>query len=347
MIKVQNAEQILESASKDDLIELFRSLANQEGQRINKITIEELCIKNLQYCKAREFEKGTIEKYKLAHRYLRQYCENRGLNYADEITIDYAEEYYNFLMKHPGFLKKDGTLSKSFIIGIYKNTKAMFAYAEKRDHIVKNPFENKVYPQSQVTEYWTDEYVETLIKAIDKHMKKRKAKFLTKIKVRLTYTTGLRAGIIHGIRRKDVIMEEDEILINTKCKVPKSAKIQRVTTPILNNKVKTMIREHIKNLDQNGIKPDKNIFVKNGNRKNGYNNYRIILVDVCKKAGIPYIIPHGAKHGFITKMAKNSFTAEEICKLTGNRTPKLLNDVYMHLQLRDVKGRAKEVLENI
>ena len=66
-------------------------------------------------------------------------------------------------MKHKGFLKKNGKLSKQYIVMIYKMTKSMFAYAEKRDHIVKNPFENKVYPQSQVTEYWTDEYVETLI----------------------------------------------------------------------------------------------------------------------------------------------------------------------------------------
>ena len=342
---MNKAEQILRSASKDDLLELFRSLAAQEGQRINKITIEELCIKNIQYSKAREYTEGTINKYKLAHVYLKEYCKKKGIEYADEITIDHAEEYYNFMMKHEGFRKKDGTLSRTYVIGIYKDTKAMFAYAEKRDHIVKNPFENKVYPQSQITEYWTDEYVKKLIEAINKHCGK-KIRFRTKLQVLLTYNTGLRPGIIQGIRRKDVIIEGEDILINTKCKVPKSAKIQRITTPILNKKVKEMIKEFIKKLDNEGIKAEEYIFVKGKISRNGYEAYRKTLIRVCKKAEIPYIKAHGAKHGFITKMAKHGLTAEEICKLTGNRTPKLIYDVYMHLQLRDVKDKAKQIIEN-
>ena len=345
---MKNAEQILRSASKDDLIELFRSLANQQGQNINKITIEELCIKQLQYGKAKEYTKSTIGRYTQSHGYFLEYTKKRGLEYADEVTHDHVDEFYNFLLKHKGFKKRNGDLSRAYVIGTYKFIKAMFAYAEKRDHIVKNPFENKVYPQSQVTEYWTDEYVKKLIEAIDKHGRTEYSRFTTKLKVLLTYTTGLRPGIIHGIKRKGVIIEGEDILVNTKCKVPKSAKIQRITTPILNKQVKKMLKDHIRELDTNGIQPEEYIFVKKGNdTKTGYNNYRKILARVCEKAGIHYIKPHGAKHGFITKMAQHRFTAEEICKLTGNRTPKLIQDVYMHLQLRDVKDRAKEVLEDI
>ena len=342
-----NVKHILEHASKDDLIELFTALAMKNEKSVNTITIKELCKKQIQYGKAKEYSEGTIQNYKKAHRYIQEYCKNRGIEYADELTLDHADEYYNFLMKHPGFLKKNGTLSKMYIISMYKTTKSMFAYAEKRDHIVKNPFENKVYPQSQVTEWWTDEYVKTLIEAIDKHSRTENSRFNTKLKVLLTYTTGLRAGIIHGIKRKGVIIEEDEVFVNTKCKVPKSAEIQRITTPILNKRVKTMIKEHIKELDTNGIQPEEYIFIKGNNIKIGYNNYRKILIGVCKKAEIPYIKPHGAKHGFITKMAIHGLNSEQICKLTGNRTPELIRKVYMHLQLKDVKEKAREIIEDI
>ena len=345
---VKDVKQILEHASKDDLIELFTALAMKNEHSVNTITIEELCIKQIQYGNAKEFSEKTINQYKAAHKYIQQYCKNKGIEYADEITIDHAEEYYNFLMKHKGFQKKDGTLSKMYIIGMYKMTKSMFAYAEKRDHIIKNPFENKVYPQSQVTEWWTDEYVKKLIEAIDKHGRTEYSRFTTKLKVLLTYTTGLRSGIIHRIRRKDVILEEDEVFVNTKCKVPKSAEIQRITTPIMNKRVKTMMREHIKELDKKGIKPEQYIFTKKGNDpKSGYQNYRKILIRVCKKDGLPYMKSHGAKHGFITKMAIHGLNSEQICKLTGNRTPELIRKVYMHLQLKDVKEKAREVIENI
>jgi predicted RNA binding protein with dsRBD fold (UPF0201 family) len=43
-------------------------------------------------------------------------------------------------------------------------------------------------------------------------------------------------------------------------------------------------------------------------------------------------------------MADNGLTAEQICVLTGNRTPQLIQKVYMHLSTKDVRDTARAIL---
>ena len=334
------SEELIKSLPADLVVKLLEQ-AVERTSGITRITIEELIEKHKIYIEAKEFGKGTEHMYEIGYRYMLKYIKKRGIHYADEISYDNALEFYNFLKRDPGFSKR-GNLSKHYIISIYKCIKAMYAYAERRGYIVKNRFENKVFPKSQVDNWWTDEYVKQLIEAVNTHTRRDK-RFETILKVILTYTTGLRPGIIHGIKRKGVIIEEDRIYVNTKCKVPKSAAIQRVTTPILNREVKKMLREHIERLDKKGIKQDEYIFAA-ANQNSAYQAYRVIIKRACKKAGIEYKSPHKAKHGFITKMAQNGMSAEQICKMTGNLTPRLIQEVYMHLQLKGIEERVEELV---
>lgn len=222
----------------------------------------------------------------------------------------------------------------------------MFSLAEKRDYIVKNPFENKVCPASQVTEWWTDDYVyHQLIPAIREHAKPCN-RFKTELKVRFAYTTGIRTGITHRIRRKDVSINSDgSIYVNTKCNVQKSAKMQRITTEILDETTKTMMKEYIEKLDSEGIGADDKIFARSQART-AYYNYRNTLRLICKKAGIRYLSPHKAKHGFITRMARAGLSSRKICALTGNKTPSLIGQVYSHVEFEDVKETAREIINN-
>ncbi len=338
------SEELIKTLPADLVIKLLeQALQNSSGSSgITRITIGELIEKHKVYIEAKEFSRDTTRVYRRAYRYFMQYSKERGIQYADDITYDYAEEFYNYMKKSSGFRKINGELSKHYIISVYKCIKAMFAYAEKRGYVVKNRFENKVYPQSQVSDWWTDEYVEQLITAINKYVR-RDRRFVTVLKVLLTYTTGLRPGIIHGIKRKGVIIEENKVYVNTKCKVPKSAKIQRVTTPLLNREVVKMMKLYIERLDKKGIKQDEYIFA-NRLPRSAYSAYRQTIERVCKKAGIKYKSPHKAKHGFITKMAQNGMSAEQICKMTGNLTPRLIQEVYMHLQLKGIEEKVEELV---
>ncbi len=337
------SEELIKTLPADLVIKLLeQALEKGSGTSgITRITIEDLIEKHKIYVEAKEFCKGTIAIYERAYRYFQRYTKDRGIQYADEVTYDNAEEFYNFMKRDPGFSKK-GVLSSKYIISTYKCIKAVFAYAERRGYIVKNRFENKVFQQCQVSDWWTDEYVKQLVAAIKKYTRGNK-RFVTVLKVLLTYTTGLRPGVIHGIKRKGVIIEGDKIYVNTKCKVAKSAKIQRITTPILNRDVIKMMKIHIERLDRKGIKQEEYIFANN-NAKTAYEVYRKSIILACKKAGIQYKSPHKAKHGFITKMAINGLSAEQICKMTGNLTPRLIQEVYMHLQIGNIQERVEELV---
>ncbi len=342
-------ETLLTSIPKEQLLELaLKGLLTQQQNKLkSRITIDELYKLHLRNSVAREHSPETIIIKEHAHKYLKEYAEQRGLIYADEFSYEHAEEFYTFLKKHRGLRFYKG-IKHATIITIYKNIKAAFALAEKREYIVKNRFENKPFPASQVDVWWTDQYVEQLLNAADRFVP-RAYQLKFKVRILLTYTTGLRSGVImHSIKRKNVILTTDQegverIYINTKCKVPKSAAIQRVTMEVLDERTKNLFKEYLTLIDDKGVKPDDYIFTK-GKPKQCYSGYRKMLVKVCEQAGLEYKKPHGAKHGFITKMAQNGLTAEQICKLTGNLTPSLIQKTYMHLSTGDIRERASKII---
>lgn len=372
---MQLQRELLENQSKEQLIELMLKmqqqidqLLNQQDmllkqmqlqtpqQQLNRITIEELCDKHIRTAISREFSKGTIDKFKDAHTYFLEYAHKNGLIYADEITYDHAEEFYAFLKNHdnPAYGKrKDASekLSRITCITYYKYIKAMFAIAEKRNHINKNPFVNIPLPQSPVKEWWDDDYVyNKLIPAVwsyntNQPVKINKEKI--ELIIRLTYTTGIRAGILCRVKRKDItITDEGEIFIEADTKIPKSSKWQRHAHPVIHEETKKKLLAYLNRLDKKGIQPNDRIFTSERNNKPRaeYQNYRRTLIKVCKQAGIPYKTPHKAKHGCITKMAKAGMSSIKICKITGNRTPALVEKVYIHMDQKDAIDEANKTI---
>jgi len=135
--------------------------------------------------------------------------------------------------------------------------------------------------------------------------------------------------------------------LTTNWKIAKSAEILTVTIEVMDDTAKEMLLRYIEKLDKEGIQAEDRIFLK-GKTRTPYHSYRETIVRVCEKADIPYLTltPHKAKHGFITKMAKAGLSAEQICILTGNKTPSLIQKVYVHLFHADVKDRAREIINN-
>jgi integrase len=358
--ETQVPSDILKKLSQEQLIQLLNPLIQQQqssNNQVNRITIDELCEKHQRIAEAREYADGTLKILRLAHENLREYAQQKGLIYADEVTYDHAEEFYVFLLKHKNDAygkRKDAkpTLTRQTVIGRYKQVKAMFSIAEKRNHIYKNPFENRPYPQNAVTEWWDDDYVHNkLIPAVYSYKPKRgrtPGKKLIELKIRLTYTTGIRSGVIlHQIKRKDVTIKGNKIVIDTKAKIPKSSKWQRHPAELLNEECKKMFNQYIEVLDKKGIHPDDYIFTsKKATPKSGYLSYRRQLTRICKQAGIPYLSPHKSKHGLITKLALSGMTSNKICKITGNRTPRLIDEVYTHIRQKDVRDEAYKALNS-
>ena len=320
-------------------LEVAQTFQARMGLTLNKITIEELFDRKLEEVKARDLSRTSILAYKHAKHYFSTWTKTRGLEYADEITYDHTHEFWNWFKVTPGLYGY--ITSECSRIGIWQVIKATFQYAEKRNSIIKNPFENRVFPISPVSDWWDDVYYNELIGAIRTYAKpsfRHRYETIT----RCLYTTGLRISLFLGVKHKNVKVDGNRVFITTKRKVQKSSRIQEVTTELLNKKAKVMFLEYYK------PESDGYVFIKGKMLPLSQSDkYRLALRMICKKAGLPYKSPHKAKHGFVTKMLSMGYSSVQICKMTGNSTPSLIEKTYNHVQLGDFRDKVKADLEEI
>ena len=303
------------------------------GLSLNKITIEELCDKRINEITAKRYSEKTIKHYGDAKKYFLSYCKERGLIYADEVTRDHASEYEIYLRNTRG-MGGNPHIGELRQIALYKNVKAIFQYAVTRNSVINNPFYNIVFPIVPVHDWWTDEYYNSLIEVIrTRAQKKMRHKYETI--VRILYTTGLRVGLLLQARHENVTVTPDgRVYLTTKRKTPKNSAEQDHTCELLNKKARKMFLAYYKE-GETGY-----MFTK-GRPIIIYHVVKRGLTRLCKKTGLPYRGLHKAKHGFVTKMLLKGYTAEQICKLTGNKTPSLINQVYNHIQASDFRERVQ------
>ncbi|MEE8168835.1 MAG: site-specific integrase [Candidatus Hydrothermarchaeales archaeon] len=321
-------------------LEVAQTFQAKMGLTLNKITINDLFEKKLLECRARELARTSIYSYIIGKYYFLIFCKKYGLEYADEVTQDHTLEFWEWLKVTPGI--KGYILSNYSRIHMQKSIKATFQYAEERNSIIRNPFKNRVLPHSPINDWWTDEYYEELIQAIRTHVRPFYQHRYETI-VRCLYTTGLRVGLFLGAKHSGVrITEDGRVYITTKRKVPKSSAIQEFTCELFNEKAKEMYREYYREGAEGYV-----LINNKTTPKGAYDSFMTTLKRACKKAGIPFKTPHKAKHGFITKMLLNGYTAEQICKMTGNLTPSLINKVYNHIQASDFREQVKADIADI
>lgn len=336
-------KQVLENLSREDLLNL---LTKALGEKINRTTIDELYRKHDIYLQALQFSSYRIENYFYAKRNFREYCGQRGIQYTDEITADHADEFYSFL-RGTKTEKTHKTISENNAILQYKAAKAMFEFAANRNYLPKNPFRNINLLLGTISNYWTPEYFEKLIQAIREHQRRHERKFFDEMICRILYTTGLRIGLLMKLKRNEIIFHGDRIYITTKRKIAKSAAMQTHTSEIINEKAKEMFRAYTEKRDKQGIEPEDYIFITSTCPRTEVMIFRCRLKSVTRKAGIQYLHPHCAKHGFITMLALKGYTAKQICTLTGNTTTSLIDQRYTHISAEMLRDRTHADLAGI
>lgn len=320
-------------------LEMTQNFQSQMGLSLNKLTIEELFKKKLLECRAKDLSRTRMYSYNEVHRRFSEYYQTRGIEYADEVTQDHTHEFWEYMKNTPG--KRGYVSSENSRIHFYKALKATFQYAEDRNSIIKNPFKDKVYALNPVKSWWDDEYFYSLIDAIREHGQPAVRHKYETI-VRCLYTSGLRISLFLSLKHSDVKIDNEHVFITTKRKVPKTCKVREVTTEILNRKAREMFLEYYK------PENDGYIFVNKDTTPLYYaGTVRRVLQKICKKASLDYRGPQKAKHGFVTKLLIKGYTAEQICVLTGNATPNLINQVYSHIKASDIRNRVKADIENI
>jgi site-specific recombinase XerD len=326
--------ELLENIPNEKILELLTNLLEKTPQ----LTIEELCQKHHQYIVAKDYAHETKRDYRVAYKLFNEWSSKKGLKYVGEVTYGHADEFYNYLLSTPE-LYRHNKVAKNTAIRRYKFVKAIFGLAIKRNHVARNPFENKNYKLKPVLEWWTDDYFHKLINAIRTHTgpsMRQRHELIT----RTIYTTGIRVGILHRLKHKDVrIDEEGRIHITVDLKISRSAEKTRETIQLLEKNTTEQFKAYYQEKSCQGINDDQYLFGRYGDH-----SYRDMLRRVCKRAGLKYLSPHKAKHGFVNKMASNGLTSVKICALTTNRTPWLIDKIYTHISFQDVKDKAREIL---
>lgn len=332
-------------------LEVVQTFQARMGLMLNKIKISDLFDKKILASKAQELSRTRLLHYDLARRYFSQWTATKGIEYADEINTDLTWEFWEWFKTAPGIMNPEEPLSEFTRIHIWQAIKATFQYAEDRDSIIKNPFKNKVFPLSPIDVWWDDAYYYDTIEAIRKYARS-KVRHQYETTTRGIYTTGIRIALFLGVKNKDVIITEDgRVILKTRRKIRKTAKIQEFPIELMNEKTKEMYLEYYE-----PDKPDKYVLI-NGNStpKSAANQYRRALkgdpkhniTGIYKKAEMPYKSPHKAKHGFITKMLNKGYSAVQICKMTGNSDPRLIETTYNHVKISDFKERVKADIKNL
>lgn len=332
-------------------IEVFNTMQAKAGLVLNKITITELFEKKLLECKARELSRTRLLTYGYAEHYFTEWCKLSGYVYADEITTDHTHEFWEWFKVTPGIHGK--ILSESSRVHTWTAIKSTFQYAKKRNSIISNPFEHRPMPLNPVDDWWDDVYFYKLTKAIEKFARTGVVhKFQTII--RLLYTTGLRIGLLLGVKHSGVKVTPDgRVFITTKRKIPKSSRIQEVTIELINKKAKEMfLHYYIEGeegfvLINNTTKPEHYASCLRDAFKGEWLKEEQIKVGICEKAGLLYKSFQKAKHGFVTKMLERGYTSTQICKMTGNSDPTVIDKIYNHIQVANFIDRIKADLEDL
>ncbi len=309
-------------------LQVAQTFQAKMGLSLDKVTISDLFDKKIMECKGRDLSRARMSSYHYAKLYFLKWCNTRGLDYADEVTVDHTHEFWNWFGKTPGITGKiPGEFNR---ISMWQSIKATFQYAETRNSIIRNPFKNRVFPISPVKDWWDDEYFYTLIDTIRTNMRPTFRHRYETI-VRLIYTTGLRTGLLLGVRNRGVRVDGDRVFITTKRKVQRSSTFQEVTIELLNEKAREMFLTYY-----DPERPDSYVLISDkATPENARGTFCEVLKGLCERSKIPVKSPHKAKHGYITKMLQKGYTSEQICKLTGNSTPSLINRVYSHLVAGD------------
>lgn len=317
---------ILDQIPKEDLIRYLIEGQEKEEERIG---IVELCDEYLGHITNLGRSPETLKTYRsIIDRWI-SWTTKEEIKYAHEVKRRHTNRFYaNLILKE--FAKIDN----------YKRLKAIFNYALDMGYIGKNPFYLKLqFPKYMHDEYWTPEYFSKLTHAIRRHAP-FSVRFKYELITRILFTTGMRIGKLMEVTKKDIKFHDNEILITTARKTCSKGEVQTHIFHLRNKRAIEMLRDYIERVDTDKLFPYSCVHTAK-------EVYREGLKKVCKKADIEYRNPHQAKHGFITMLAEEGYSAEQACDLTGNTDVDLVRGTYMHFKTKKLADETAYLIKDL
>lgn len=339
------SQELLSNLPPEMLAEIISNAlqGKTENTHTHKISLDQLIEYHERYTRAEDFSESSIFQCTAAYKYLRRFAERRGLTSPDEFRRDHADEFRYELKEDVGFSGRH--IGPTYQISLYKRVKAVFAFAETNEYIIKNPFKNINFPLREVGKVWTRSYTNKVINGLKKYYKGYKLEWAICTILGGRYC-GQRSGLWNTLRVKDIhyIEETDRLYFTIRGKIPHSRGLTRYTREVKHTPTKTQILKVLKMAKEMGKTHD-DLLTHWCTARVGYEGVRKMVVDTCEKENLEYMPLHGTKRGCITEIGEAGGTAEEACLFVGNRTVEVVRKRYMVFNLDKVSTKVGDIFE--
>ena len=289
---------------------------------------EELLEKYLGECKKRKNLNGkTIKAYSIDLRQFMDYVEEK------ECTKDLINQYFDFLYER---YSKPKTVKRKVA-----SIRALFNFLSYEDYITINPFEKiriqfkepKILPRTiQMS------YMRRIIECSYKKIETSETSYQKKQAVRntavieLLFSTGIRVSELCNIKRKEINLEDGELLIFGKGAKERMLQIGNDSVLIILKKYSELFEEELK---------DSEYFFLNKNQERlSEQSVRILLTKLEKEIGLDqHITPHMLRHTFATQLLEEDVDIRYIQRILGHSSIST-TQIYTHVS----SHKQKEIL---
>lgn len=315
------------------------------------ITINVLFPKWLFDYKKNELKPSTLECYEGLYR---NYIETdiiskRPLNELKSLNI---QQYYQRL-KNKKAVHSNKKISSKRIKSIHKLLHLFFVYCEKEGYIIKNPCNNVTLPKDEFTpteiikkkklfDYFTEEEIQTIIKAFDGSSYKDIVIF--------AIATGMRQGEILGLQWDDLDFENKEIHIihNLTNAAQFDEKRKRtyelkITTPKSKNSIRTIpMNDTVYNMLINKKHTNTMVFPSKNNTYINNKNLLKVWQRKIKDSKLRYRTFHDLRHTFATMMLSKGCDLITLKELMGHSSIKI-TEIYLDA----IPKTKNEIIKNM
>lgn len=277
----------------------------------------------VQLYKAGVIRDVTLQKYRMAHEWLRQLAPSLRL-------ADLSPRNYQALIDAYG-----KTHERQTVIDFNNHVKACIMDAIDEGLIDKNPVRKVVIKAKPAKErrkkYLSEGELKKLIKQLDltgetDDVNNEDLLILLLAKTGMRYAEGL------GITPRDFDFDAHTLTIsktwNYKLapygfqQTKTRASVRKIT---LDHATAALFKAKI-----NGKEPGEPIFIKPGHRKHG-STLNMRLQRHCKSAGIPEVTPHALRHTHASVLLYNGVSTLSVSKRLGHSDVGITQSVYLHI----------------
>lgn len=289
---------------------------------------KELLEKYLGECKTRKnLNQKTIKAYAIDLQQFMEYAEEK------ECTKELINQYFDCLYER---YSKPKTVKRKIA-----SIRALFNFLSYEDYITTNPFEKiriqfkepKILPRTiQMS------YMKKIIEVSYQKIKDSSTDYKEKHAVRnaavieLLFSTGIRVSELCNIKRKEINLEEGELLI-----FGKGAKERMLQ--IGNENVLKILKSYA-TLYEDNLKDSEYFFLNKNKERLSEQSVRILLKTLETEIGLDqHITPHMLRHTFATQLLEEDVDIRYIQRILGHSSIST-TQIYTHVS----SHKQKEIL---